>query len=148
MNPQIIASIFNRKRKESSNIVMPFDRFADDIQRLISQKINFGSLEEPALLSFVNSDRWILITTERLIGCRAGNLYQIRHELVEIVDIIPVELWPNAAYKAQGMDLRIITTLGEIFSIDVGEPGASRLAFLSALELAVQQAKNRRNESC
>ena len=83
----ILVVLFHRTGGHHSSLVKAFNDFSDDVKYFVLKTITLDLNEEVALLSFMNEDDWVLVTTQRLIWCRDKDLDEIINEELEEVTI-------------------------------------------------------------
>ena len=131
----ILVALFHRTGGHHSSLVKAFNDFSDDIKYFVLKTITLDLNEEVALLSFMNEDNWVLVTTQRLIWCRDKALDEIINEDLEEVTIDRQSLQRiGPQYKRQTKDLKIVTKSRGLCTIELADSGEFFWAFLNAVK--------------
>jgi hypothetical protein len=140
VDSSILISTFKRSKVESE-IVKPFDNFSETIQAKIVEQICFENNERSAILSFNNNDRWILITSHRIVQRDNGKLISMYYSDINNVEINKNEpLSRSISCKKQLDTIALDMKTGEKILLNIGDSGSVIFPLENALSWAVIKA--------
>jgi hypothetical protein len=141
VNHSILISTLKRSKVESA-IVKPFTEFSDEIKKVIKELIFLEENEKEAILSYSNNNKWLLLTSSRIIvkdGCNWISYFY--------TDITKAEIYrkndenKNAySYKREGSKILIIANSNEVL-LDIGDVGAIQFPLEHAISWAILESK-------
>jgi hypothetical protein len=110
-----------------------FENWPASVQEGLLKFIAMHHDELPVVAFVQRGDRWLLITTKRLIDCHLGSVREIDCSLLENLDLaLFADAAKGAKSKAEIMHLRLLLTDGRQEIIEV-EPGQAHLGIWNLL---------------
>lgn len=120
----VLNSIFCRRGKETENTRL-FENLPQQVQAELSADIFFRRDELSVLASVLDTDRWLLITTQRIFFNRKGELTSLDcAQLANVTPALVVDASKGIRRKNELMSLKVVSKLGveQIIEVESGSP--------------------------
>jgi hypothetical protein len=121
-----------RRWGDSGDYVRPFEELPVGIAKYLRGRIAIGDEEVAVLACFHDDERWVVLTTRRLVSSQTGNVWSTPND--EIVDVsLEMKDFREAGGKKLVRTLMVRTTAGDAQRLEL-EAGAPTVGFLNAIK--------------
>lgn len=112
-----------RRRGGSGQMTRLFDELEDTQKDALVKAVELGAEELPVLASLVGKDRWLVLTTQRIVWCLDGEDHQL--QLSDIADAFVDfhAMVRDGVRKSDVRELEIVTRVGDRHTIGVESGG-------------------------
>jgi hypothetical protein len=126
-----------RKSGADGEVTKPFEGFAMSVRGALLQQFTLGPAEVPAVACVHSNDRWVLLTTERLVWADGGAVTSVPVAQLSDVTIDSNDLLSEG--KLGLSRLRVVTPEGRSYKIEI-EKGQPFWGFWNMLKAAARSS--------